>query len=173
MEVRRGLNGSHKEISGECHCGLYSRLPDIQSEEIKPAKTVIQDSHQFLRARLLKFGTRIQTELSSIIWHGKQTKMLELRADNSVLNELESMPLQQLSDYVIHEMKSMEDANINLDRKRSSGLRKVAASFQQFAQTFSQFLHVYSGIVNIVQGVDAQYGNVASATLSLLFVVSI
>ena len=90
-----------------------------------------------------------------------------------MLNGLESMPLQRLSDYVIQEMKTMEDANINLSRKRLSGLRKAAANFQEFTQTFSQFLRAYSGIVDIIQGADAQYGNVASATLSLLFVVSV
>ena len=132
-----------------------------------------QDSHKYICSRASKLGTKAKTELSTVVFSGENPSSSPPRTENELLERLESMPLKQLSDHVKQELKATEVANSNLNLERSTGLRKAAAKFQDFAQTFDRFLRAYSGIVQVIQGADAQYGNIASATLSLLFVVSL
>lgn len=81
------------------------------------------------------------------------------------------MPLEQLSAYVDFEVEKMRVANTAITQKRASSLHRIGGAVQDFTLTFRDFLKAYSGIVEVVQAADAQYGNVAFAALSLLFVV--
>ncbi|PSN62332.1 hypothetical protein BS50DRAFT_625007 [Corynespora cassiicola Philippines] len=63
----------------------------------------------------------------------------------------------------------LKASNVNLARRRSRGLHQISAWLQEFTTTFDRFLKAFSGVVDIAKCVDTQYGNVASATLSLLF----
>ena len=47
------------------------------------------------------------------------------------------------------------------------------AKWGQRFLTFNDFLKAYAGVVEVVKAADAQYGNVAFAALSLLFVVRV
>jgi hypothetical protein len=90
-----------------------------------------------------------------------------------ILNQLNSMPLEVLQAYVESESKTLKEAESHLEQKRSKGLHKIVLKAQNSLVTFDRFLTAYSGIVDILQGVDAQYGGVASATLSLPCAVSL
>ena len=146
---------------------------DHQSEAIKPAQDVAQISHRFLLGRLPKLGAKVITELTAVIGYNKGSGRVALKTDEEILAGLEKTPLEQLSAYVASEIDKMKAADLDLQKKRSKGFHKVAASFQTFALTFSQFLRAYSGIVDVLEGADSQFGNVAFAALSLLFAVSI
>ncbi|KAI0969445.1 hypothetical protein F4678DRAFT_463703 [Xylaria arbuscula] len=139
------------------------------SEEIKPAKVALQGAQSFLHDLLPKLGVRVRSEFNSIISYNKSS--LESRNDNEedLIEHINSLPLEQLSNYVEFRVSEMNDAGEELIQKRSRGFRKRAAQLQDFAVTFNQFLKAYSGIVSIVQSADSQFGNVAFAALSLLF----
>jgi hypothetical protein len=146
---------------------------DFQREEIKPAKGVLQEARDFLHERLPKLGTKVRIELKAIIRHSQSPveSTSQTNEEDLDIDSLRSISLAQLSTYVDAEVNKMRYANGILNQKRSNGLRKRAMQLQNFAVTFSRFLQAYSGIVNIFQAVDTQYGNVAFATLSLLFAV--
>ncbi|KAI3337621.1 hypothetical protein HD806DRAFT_518422 [Xylariaceae sp. AK1471] len=142
---------------------------DLEREEIKPAKGVLQGAQHFLHEWLPKLGMKVQSELNAIICHNQRSVESPLQTKEDLINRLDSIPLEQLSAYVDSEVKRMKDADLNLIQKKSKGFHMRATQLQNFAVTFSRFLQAYSGIVNIVQTADAQYGNVAFAALSLLF----
>ncbi|KAI1270665.1 hypothetical protein F5Y18DRAFT_434935 [Xylariaceae sp. FL1019] len=138
--------------------------------EIEPAKAMLQDAESFLGKQVPRLGKHVRSELDAMLHHDNRTvQSTTSNPDVDLMNSLSSLPLQQLSSYVESESKKMRDADEVLKQKRSRGLRKRATQVQDFAITFSQFLQAYSGIVSIVQLADAQYGNVASAALSLFF----
>ena len=95
--------------------------------------------------------------------------MAESEEDFEII--LRSMSMTQLQDYVAQQIANLESGDAQLSAKRTKGWRKATTWLLPFAETFSQFLKAYSGIVNIFNSVDAQYGNVATAALSLLFAV--
>ena len=146
-------------------------VPNFNSEEIKAAKETVTESQQFLSRQLAKHGSKLAPKLDRFLFHGSKSDNSSTKTDDNLLRKLDKMSLAQLSAYVAVDIQSMQDANAELKQKRSKGFRRMAAKVQHFAQTFNQFLSAYSGIVGILQTVDTQYGNVASATLSLLFVV--
>ncbi|KAI0197647.1 hypothetical protein F4808DRAFT_291233 [Astrocystis sublimbata] len=86
-----------------------------------------------------------------------------------LLDNLQSIPLEQLIAYVDSEMDTLKEAESTVNQRRSRGVHKRASQLQGLMFSFSQFLKAYSGIVDILQTVDSSYGNVASASLSLLF----
>ncbi|KAI0152843.1 hypothetical protein GGR57DRAFT_503354 [Xylariaceae sp. FL1272] len=135
----------------------------------KPARAVLQDAQMFLGKQVPRLGKHVRSELDAILRHDSRTIQSTSNPDEDLMNNLNSLHLEQLNAYVEFESKKMRDAGAILTQKRSRGLHKRATQVQDFAMTFSQFLQAYSGIVSIVQLADAQYGNVASAALSLLF----
>lgn len=148
---------------------IYPRFSDYKSEEINPARSLLQGSRHFLCKRLPKLGNETIAELIAVIRHNKQSAQPGLQSREDVLSQLDTIPLSQLSDYVDSEVRKMEGADANWSQKRRD---KRTTRFQDFAVTFSRFLKAYSGIVDIVGGVDHQFGYVAFSTLSLLFAVS-
>ncbi|KAF2688251.1 hypothetical protein K458DRAFT_401613 [Lentithecium fluviatile CBS 122367] len=79
------------------------------------------------------------------------------------------MPLEVLSRFVGAEAGAVREAKAGLDERRSKGVHGIASKSEKFILEFDRFLSAYSGIVNIVALADAQYGGVASATLTVLF----
>ncbi|KAI1741361.1 hypothetical protein F4680DRAFT_75147 [Xylaria scruposa] len=140
-----------------------------RSDEIKPAKAVLQDARRFLNEQLPKLGKGVRGELDAIIRHDQSLIESTLENKEDLIEHISSMPLDQLSDYVDSRVIQMRRAGEELNQRRASGFHRQAKRFQDFAVTFSRFLHAYSGIVSIMQNADLQYGNVAFATLSLLF----
>ena len=143
-------------------------------EEI-PAYSVLKDNEKYFRDRLPRLKKEIKSELHHIIHSVKRPDGGEPQTrgqTQDLLSQLNSMPLDVLSAYVNSEVRGLEIAELELKQRRSKGLHKATAKSQEFAMEFDRFLTAYSGIVNIVQAVDAQYGGVACATLSLLFAVS-
>jgi len=143
-------------------------------EEI-PAYSVLKDNEKYFRDRLPRLKKEIKSEIHHIIHSVKRPDgepQTQGQTQEDLLSQLNSMSLDVLSAYVNSEARGLEIAESELKLRRSKGLHKAAAKSQEFAMEFSRFLTAYSGIVNIVQAVDAQYGGVACATLSLLFAVS-
>ncbi|KAE9374032.1 hypothetical protein N431DRAFT_464323 [Stipitochalara longipes BDJ] len=143
-----------------------------QSTEI-PAYCVLQDNESYFGSRLPRLEKKITSELHRIIHSGKRSDGGESHTQEDergdLLNQLNLMPLEILSAYVDSETKRLKGAEADLNQKRSKGMHKAAAKTEKFAMAFDRFLKAYSGIVAIVNMVDAQYGGVACATLSLLF----
>ena len=90
-----------------------------------------------------------------------------------VFDELQTMNLKQLSSYLDTEMRTLSVSKMDLDRKRDKGAHKFTGALQDSMVAFHDFLETFSGIVDIVSAADSQFGGVACATLSLLFVVGI
>ncbi|KAI1116480.1 hypothetical protein F5Y14DRAFT_459109 [Nemania sp. NC0429] len=141
----------------------------IEEEEIKPAKGVLLGAPNFLREQLPRCGKKVRGELDAIIRYNQPKAKPSLQSEDNLISSLTSIPLDKLIVYVNSEMKKTREADAALSMKRTRGIHKRAAQLQDFAVAFSQFLGAYSGIVDIVQTADSQYGNVAFATLSLLF----
>lgn len=121
-----------------------------------------------------KLGKNALSELITFLSHAKHPDDSQLRRPNvDILDRLNSVPLEQLSSYVKYEVAKMEGADARLAQKRSKGIHKAAAQAQDFTITFDQFLKAYSGIVDVLKQADSQYGNVASATLSLFYAVNV
>ncbi|KAI1176693.1 hypothetical protein F4777DRAFT_247507 [Nemania sp. FL0916] len=139
------------------------------NQEINPAKAVLLDAPDFLHEQLPKLGNKVRGELNAIIRHNRDPIEPILQTEEDLISHLNSVPLERLTAYVNSELGRMKDANKTLNQKRSRGVHKQAARFQDFAMAFNQFLAAYSGVINIIQTADAQFGNVAFATLSLLF----
>ena len=109
----------------------------------------------------------------AIICYRTQLPKSEPLTNEDVLDKLESTPLDQLSAYVDSELGTTLDIKSIVEQKRAHGIRKVGAALQDFTLTFNDFLKAYAGVVEVVKAADAQYGNVAFAALSLLFVVRV
>ena len=139
---------------------------------MKPVREVVQESHRFLSDLVPKLGKRIVSELNATRGQSKLPRGSAAHTHEDVVEILESTSLEQLSTRVAYELREVQAADAELEGLRSTGLRRAGVRFQQFALAFDKFLRAYSGIVNIIEGADSQYGNVASATLSLLFAVS-
>ena len=88
-----------------------------------------------------------------------------------MIDTLNEMSLETLSQYVRAETASLQGAKSDLDDKRTKGVHRAYARTEQFMVEFDRFLTVYSGVVNILSSADAQYGGVATAMLALLFAV--
>ena len=138
-------------------------------DEMKPANIVLQGNKKYLRDWLPRLGENITSELTRIIRCGERSGE---EKQEDLLSQLNSMTLDRLSAYIGSEMQNLQRADSDLKRKKSKGVHKAVDKFQNFVISFDQFLTAYSGIVDIVKAADAQYGNVACATLSLLFAVS-
>ncbi|TRX93763.1 hypothetical protein FHL15_005439 [Xylaria flabelliformis] len=138
-------------------------------DEIKPAKAVLQGAQSFLNEQLPKLRKGVKSELTAIICHDQSLVESTLENKEDLIKRISSIPLEQLSDYVDYRVNRMRRAGEELNQRRASGFHRQAKRLQDFAVTFSRFLHAYSGIISIMQNADLQYGNVAFATLSLLF----
>ncbi|KAK5636276.1 hypothetical protein RRF57_011988 [Xylaria bambusicola] len=139
------------------------------SKEIKPAQDALQGAQGFLDECLSKLGEKVKSEFNSIIHFNKSSGESRKEPGEDLVKYINTLPLEQLSDYVNFSVNKMRDAGEELSQKRSRGFHKRAARLQDFAVIFSHFLKAYSGVVSIVQNADAQFGNVAFAALSLLF----
>ncbi|KAI0490381.1 hypothetical protein F4859DRAFT_508183 [Xylaria cf. heliscus] len=140
-----------------------------RSKEIEPAEGVLHGAQQFLDEWLPKLGKGVRSELNAIIRYNKSSEESTWEREENLTKYINSLSLEQLSGYVDFQMNQMGDAGEELNQKRSGGFHRRAAQLQDFAVTFDRFLRAYSGIVTIVQNADSMYGNVAFATLSLLF----
>lgn len=153
----------------------FARLTKLRGE-VAACKDVLRDNRRYFAGLFPRLDKTVTTELSRILGDRKfsdqEQPQIQLESNEDFLSQLNSMPLDKLSSYVDSEASALKGAESNLKHQRSKGLHKAAAKTQNFLMAFDGFLKAYSGIVQIVQTVDAQYGGVACATLSLLFAVS-
>lgn len=84
---------------------------------------------------------------------------------------INDMSIEQLQKCTSQRLTELEEGDGNLSRMRSKGWRKGSTWLLSFSKTFNEFLLAYSGIIQVFSTVDAMYGNAATGTLSLLFVV--
>jgi hypothetical protein len=130
-----------------------------------------------MRDGLSKAGDGAKKELHRIVdpkRSGNSTyDALSSDGCRSLIEVLNEMPIEQLSQYVQAESASLQSAKSNLDDKRTRGIRPAYVKTERFISEFDRLLTAYSGIVNIVASVDAQYGGIATATLAVLFTVSV
>lgn len=140
--------------------------------EIQSAKKVLQESTVFLKSGLQRLGKNSFNTLTALLSHKKQkgSPSGEL-SGTDVLVALETVSLEQLSSYVDYAISDMREAGEGLTIKRSRGFHKTTAKAQSFILAFDRLLKAFSGVVDIVKQADAQYGNVASSTLSLFYAV--
>lgn len=121
---------------------------------------------------LPSFGQHTKREVSRILSFCQRTSTPDPSLSESELwQRLGSMTIEQLRSYVDSEKKALETKGSDLQKKRKKGWRKATTLVQDFSLTFDRFLRACSGVVELVSCADSQYGNVASATLSVLFAV--
>ncbi|KAK4234606.1 hypothetical protein C8A03DRAFT_47110 [Achaetomium macrosporum] len=122
--------------------------------------------------KLPSFGRRTALEVTRLLRFCQRTnsKISESPlSERELEQELRWMTLEQLRNYVLGERKTLETKDSDLRGRRRGGWRRATRPLQEFSLTFDRFLGAYSGVVDLVARADSQYGNVASATLSLLF----
>ncbi|CAI6336221.1 unnamed protein product [Periconia digitata] len=138
--------------------------------ELQSAREVVGDSKEFLRTRLRKLGRKESVALTTILSHSKRRGQVSpSKSRIGVFDALEELSLDELSSYVNDQVAMMKIADDHLESRRSKGLHRVATRAQSLTVAFDRFLKAYSGVVDIVNLADAQYGNVASSTLSLFY----
>ena len=138
------------------------------------AYLVLQNHSRWLKKKVPLLGPKIAGELSRII-NVDNKKNTEVTGENEnrtvdLFHQLDELPLDALSAYVDTEVRALNSAQSDLSYQRAKGLR-ASAKAESFVREFDRFLRAYSGVVNVLTSVDAQYGGVASSTLSLLFAV--
>jgi hypothetical protein len=130
-----------------------------------------------MRQKISKAGEMGEQELYRILGIKNQTGTTKSRnsQDNhkNVIDSLNDMPLESLSQYVHAESLSLQGAKFDLEGKRRKGTHRIYAKTERFVTEFDRFLTAYSGIVNVLVSADSQYGGIATATLAMLFSVSL
>jgi hypothetical protein len=73
------------------------------------------------------------------------------------------------------QFKQIKEAQSNLEQRRKDRniFTRSGNAVQTFASNFNEFLDAYSAVHGIAKAADAQYGGLATETLSLLFIVYI
>ncbi|KAI1357312.1 hypothetical protein F5Y08DRAFT_324569 [Xylaria arbuscula] len=145
------------------------QFADCCSQEIRPARGALEGAQDFLSNLLPRLGAKVRIEFDSIINHNKGSRKSGKESEEELIRYINSLPFEQLSNYMNFRMNEMRSAGDALSQRRSRGFHKGATRLQDLTVTFNQFLRAYSGVVSIVQNADAQFGNVAFAALSLLF----
>jgi hypothetical protein len=138
------------------------------------ASNTIQEHARQYSLQLTKASARVRTALERIVSTARQdetTARGQQPDGDELLNRLNAMTLDELSAHVKTQISLLQSTQDGLQLRRAKGPHKASAKVQDFVLEFDRFLNAYSGIMSIVTLVDAQYGNVASATLSLLFAV--
>jgi hypothetical protein len=138
------------------------------------ASHTVQEHARQYGLQLTNASVRVRTELERIVSRARQGTEATGRGQpegDELLKRLNGMSLDQLSAHVKAQMSLLQSAQDGLQSQRAKGPHKASVKVQKFVREFDRFLNAYSGIVSIVTLVDAQYGSVASATLSLLFAV--
>ena len=135
------------------------------------AKAMREKLEPYRVLKVQTFGKGTSNELRRLLTFRNQSKSVHDIPVDQLRKELETMTMDQLCAFVKEDKEALEKQKSQLDEKRRHGWRRASTSVQDFAQTFDRFLAAYSGVVHLVGCVDSQYGNVASATLSLLFAV--
>lgn len=135
---------------------------------------MLQNHGKYLTGKLHLLGPKITGELAQIIKSGNRTNrgaVAKHDVGEDLFRQLDELPLEVLSGYIDSEVGALHSARADLSHRRSKGAHKVSEKAQNFVIEFDRFLKAYSGIVDVLTSVDAQYGGVASTTLSLLFAV--
>ena len=108
------------------------------------------------------------------MWHGV-FQSASSSSSSGKYNDFEAaisnMSIEQLQNYTSRKVTELEEGDVSLSRMRTKGWRQGSTWLLSFSKTFNEFLLAYSGIVQLFNTVDAMYGNAATGTLSLLFVV--
>ncbi|KAJ4301551.1 hypothetical protein N0V90_003644 [Kalmusia sp. IMI 367209] len=137
------------------------------------AEEVVPSHDEFMREKLSKTGGLGSQQLCRIVKakaHDKDTKSnTKEQSQEALIETLNAMPLESLSQYVRAESASLRTAKSDLDEKRTKGAHRAYVKTERFIVEFDRFLTAYSGIVNIIATADAQYGGIATATLALFF----
>jgi hypothetical protein len=151
--------------------GIGFAYNDVRTE-IQPAKTVLGSSAEFLRLQLPKLGKKCRSELAKLAFGGSQAATGTHQSEDLV-SQLNSMTIDQLSTYLESEASGLGASRSDFEERRHTATSKFTGALQRSIVSFQEFLQTFSGIVTIVSAADAQFGGVACAALSLLFVVSI
>lgn len=155
-----------------CHNRLTSFRDKISAHQ------VLQSHGRYLNGKIRRIlSPKLKGELRQIVNLGHKKGNKEVIAEHEVgevdiFRQLDDLPLEVLSDYVDTEVRALNSARSDLSYQRSKGAHKVSGKAGSFVMEFDRFLKAYSGVVDVLTSVDAQYGGVASTTLSLLFAVS-
>jgi hypothetical protein len=127
-------------------------------------------SHQaFMQEGLSRAGNGIKEELQRII---RREKALE-HQNIDVIEKLYKLPLGSLSQHVRAELDLSQTANSPSDRSIRNWKHHAHQRIDKSVSEFDRFVSASSGVVGLLASADAQYGGIATATLSLLFSVSI
>ncbi|KAI4938729.1 uncharacterized protein J4E92_000010 [Alternaria infectoria] len=125
-----------------------------------------------MSSKLKRTGLGVKAELRSILNSVPEkydAPLTDPKNESDLLQSLNAMPLDVLSNYVHKHAEDLGAAHTTLDQRRSDGVRKAWSKTERFVMQFDRFLNAYSGILDIVKTADAQYGGVAGSTLALLF----
>jgi len=139
-----------------------------------PLSQFVTEHNNYLSSKLKRTGLGVKAELRSILNSVPEkydAPLTDPKNESDLLQSLNAMPLDVLSNYVHKHAKDLGAAHTALDQKRSDGVRKAWSKTERFVMQFDRFLNAYSGILDIVKTADAQYGGVAGSTLALLFSV--
>ncbi|KAF2873444.1 hypothetical protein BDV95DRAFT_567013 [Massariosphaeria phaeospora] len=162
--------------SSKCVYPRKMSTPLISGSSLFSAYPILQSHIDFFGQKLSNASSGVKSEILRIVNTGGSRvqggTFEKATTTDDILNRLGSMPLEHLSSYVESEIGHLQSSMSNLQQRRSRGVHKASMKAQKFVTEFDRFLKAYSGVVNIVSSVDAQYGSVASATLTLLFSVS-
>ncbi|KAF2198747.1 hypothetical protein GQ43DRAFT_421781 [Delitschia confertaspora ATCC 74209] len=163
------------ERRNEDSTGNYSSVAEWLPAEKSSisAYQVLRDNSSHFKSKIPLLERKVRDELEKILqFRGQKNK--EKSPENqeladASLAELEHMSLEDLTTYVKSEKARLNTVKNSLEEKRTKGLHKTSHKMAHFIQEFDRFLTGYAGIVNVIALADAQYGGVASVTLSLLF----
>jgi hypothetical protein len=158
----------------KCTKELYVKKLITCRRQYAIAEQTLREHGRMFRKQMAKVNGNVKCELERIVSSGKRemSKTDTRSNDETVLQDfLNNSSLDELSAYVGSEAAALTTVKHGLETKRSAGAHRMAASTEKFIMEFDRFVGAYSGVVSIVSLADAQYGGVASATLSLLFAV--
>lgn len=159
---------------------FYVSIPDLEEvvywltwsrPAILPAKAMAENQAEFQR-RLHSQG-QLTPEIRNM-WHGvfKDTSSSSYSDKYSDFDAaINDMSIEQLQKCTSRQLTELEEGKISLSGRRTKGWRKGSTWLLSFSKTFNEFLLAYSGVIQLLSTVDAMYGNAATGTLSLFFVV--
>lgn len=160
---------------------FYVSIPDLEEvvywlicgrPAILPAKEIAENQAEFQR-RLHSQG-RLTPEIQDM-WHCffKDTSSSSYPDKYTDFEAaINDMSIEQLQQCTGRQLKELQEQKISLSERRTKGWRKGTTWLLFFSKTFNEFLLAYSGVIQLLSTVDAMYGNAATGTLSLLFVVN-
>lgn len=141
----------------------------FKSDDASEVKQLLKGYATF---ELPALGKATKDECTRLLGYCNKCKPGSKTSEAGLQEQLGSMTLVELRSYIDSEKRTAEDGRHQLGQRRKSGWRKGTTAIQDFSLTFDRFLCAYSGVVDLVSHADDSYGNVATATLSVMFAVS-